>query len=142
MLINIIDYPTIQAALDHANAGDRVYLGAGSHIAPDGGWVIRESITVMGDIGPDASTAVAPAAGGPGRDAPVFAVEPRPGHGHIAVLFQDLTFIARAALPAVIVRGDTPVNVSLAFDSVLFRRPRETKTQSGIAAGPTEASRC
>lgn len=43
------DYPTIQSAIDHANAGDTVFVKAGEYIVSGFGLTIDRSISLMGE---------------------------------------------------------------------------------------------
>lgn len=50
MLLNVMDFPTPQAALDAARDGDRVYFpSTRPWKAPAGGFVVRRNIEVFGD---------------------------------------------------------------------------------------------
>src|SRR5580765_4428011 len=50
MLLNVLDFQSVQEALDVASVGDRVYFPGGRpYVAPPEGWVIRKSIEVYGD---------------------------------------------------------------------------------------------
>lgn len=56
MLINVLDYPNLQAAVDAATDGDRVYLPAVfTYSAPFGGLKITKSLELFGD-GPGLSS--------------------------------------------------------------------------------------
>ena len=58
LLLNILDYPDPQAAIDAAMDGDRVYFpGTRVYEAPSGGWIISKSLELFGD-GPGAPDAI------------------------------------------------------------------------------------
>ena len=64
MFINVLDYPTVAAALAVAEDGDRVYFpGVRTYIAPVDGWTIAKSIELFGDGAGEGGTTLCPAMG-------------------------------------------------------------------------------
>ena len=96
MLINVLDYPSVQAALTAARNGDRVYMPSLSapqpnypgpaYQAPAGGWVIDKTLEIFGDgtgdIDLDTGTTIRPDNVG-GVDDTVFTIKAKTQFPHL-----------------------------------------------------------
>lgn len=99
MLLNVLDYPTVKAALEAAEDGDRVYFpGVQPYVAPVDGWTITKSLELFGDGAGEGGTTLFPSAG---SNEAMFLLDPGTSSGPTDhptlshVYFHDLRFVSQ-----------------------------------------------
>lgn len=98
MLLNALDYPSVQASLDAARDGDRVYLPRTRrpYVVPPSGWVIRASIMIYGDGPTTRGTMIVPSMCDEHPNVDLFLVKPPPGLHEMTVVIADLRVVTPA----------------------------------------------